>query len=113
MATAGYGMKFGKGYLGGGKPMEQEPEGEAGHEMEEAGESHHAAIHEHLRNMHEMTGKAHSHVEHHGGGKHTSHHVDHEGNVSGPHEHASTEEMAQHMDGMEGGSEEHEPEMMG
>lgn len=93
MATAGYGMKFGKGYLGGSKeaPMPHETEPEA------AGGENEGIIHEHLTNMHAQTGHGHSHIEHHLDGTHTSHHISHEGELSGPHHHASTEEMAEHL----------------
>lgn len=95
-----------------GQPQERgagalEPE-----EHEQGGDTH-AAIHEHLRSMHEATGHAHTHVEHHGDGTHTSHHVDESGNVSGPHEHESTEALNEHIaqtagDGEEGGDEDEE-----
>lgn len=92
MATAGYSMKFGKGYLGG---QQEAPAHEP--EMAEGGEEHHAAIHEHLANMHAQTGHGHSHIEHHQDGSHTSHHVSHEGEISGPHHHASAEELVNHL----------------
>lgn len=94
MATAGYGMKFGKGYLG-GAPAHEEPAHEPA--MAEGGEEHHAAIHEHLTNMHAQTGHGHSHIEHHQDGSHTSHHISHEGEMSGPHHHASAEELVEHL----------------
>lgn len=94
MATAGYGMKFSKGYLGGSKeapmPHETNPENAGG-------EDHHAAIHEHLTNMHAQTGHGHSHLEHHQDGSHTSHHISHDGEISGPHHHASAEELVEHL----------------
>jgi len=67
---------------------------------EQAGEMqpHHAAIHEHLQNMHSQTGEAHSHVEHHDDGIHTLHHVDKSGEVHGPHDHENLEELKGHMD---------------
>ena len=93
MATAGYGMKFGKGYLGGGgeKPQshEMEPQGEQGGGDE--------AIKQHLAERHAETGHAHSHIEHHGDGRHTSHHISDGGEHSGPHEHASAEELVNHL----------------
>lgn len=102
MSTAGYGMKFGKGYLG-GAPKEQEAPHQ-GPQEEGQGEPHHAEIHQHLQSMHEQTGKAHSHVEHHGDGRHTSHHVHEDGNIEGPHEHPDTESMQAKMQEMgEGG----------
>ena len=63
-------------------PLKQ-PQGE---DMENDGETHHAAIHEHLQAMHAATGHGHSHIEHKPEG-HVAHHIDHEGNVSGPEEH--------------------------
>jgi hypothetical protein len=69
-------------------PM-QKPPTEMESEVEGAGgpEPHHQDIHQHLSDMHAMTGKAHSHVEHNGDGSHTAHHVDMNGQVSGPEEH--------------------------
>jgi len=60
-------------------------------------EPHQEQIHDHLRSMHEQTGEAHSHVEHHGDGTHTSHHVDSAGEVTGPAKHASAEELVEHL----------------
>lgn len=119
MSTAGYNLKFGKGYLGGRKePGETaRPEREAhqpGSHIDE--ESHHAAIHEHLKDMHEATGHAHSHIEHHGDGRHTSHHIDASGSVSGPHDHENLEALKDHMgqfldeEGQEGDEGEDEQE---
>lgn len=105
MSTAGYGMKFSKGYLGGGKeqPSAHDPEPEEGEGHED--------IHEHLRTQHERTGHAHSHVEHHGDGTHTSHHIDAGGNVEGPHEHGSDEELMGKMQEVAGeGEPEEQPE---
>lgn len=105
MATAGYSMKFGKGYLGGNQSAPAEPE--TGQEPEqEGGEEHHEAIRAHLEDMHQRTGHAHSHVEHHGDGRHTSHHISAEGEHSGPHEHGSDEEMMEHMGHVAGGHQE-------
>lgn len=91
MATAGYGMKFGKGYLGGGgeKPMPHEAEPEQGGGDE--------AIKSHLEEMHGQTGHAHTHIEHHGDGGHTSHHISEGGEHSGPHRHASAQELVEHL----------------
>ena len=86
MATAGYGMKFGKGYLGGNKEPDAKGEPEGQQEGEMGGEEHHAAIHEHLKAMHASTGHGHSHIEHKGDGTHVAHHIDHEGQMSGPEE---------------------------
>jgi hypothetical protein len=86
MSTAGYGMKFGKGYLGGSKSAPEAKGPMAGEERQEGsedGESHHQAIHQHLQAMHEATGHGHSHIEHKPEG-HMAHHIDHEGQISGP-----------------------------
>jgi hypothetical protein len=61
-------------------------------------EPHHAAIHAHLQQMHAATGEAHSHVEHHGDGTHTSHHVDAAGQVSGPHHHVDAQSLQAKME---------------
>ena len=117
MATGGYSMKWGKGYLGGNKEEKAAPMHEshqAGPAMEDG--SHHAAIHDHLQEMHEATGHAHSHIEHHGDGRHTSHHIDEAGQMSGPHDHENLEALKSHMDqflneeGEEGGEGEDEQE---
>jgi len=91
---------------GGGRPepkpakvMMQSEEGEE-HLPEGEGEMepHHAAIHEHLRSMHEQTGEAHSHVEHHEDGSATTHHVSKDGEVTGPHHHNTAEEAKNKLD---------------
>jgi hypothetical protein len=64
----------------------------------DGGEDHHGEIHAHLQSMHEQTGHAHSHVEHHGDGRHTSHHIDEHGEVSGPHDHENLEALKNHFD---------------
>ena len=51
------------------------------------------AIHAHLQDIHDQTGEAHSHVEHHDDGTHTSHHIDKAGQISGPHDHANLEDL--------------------
>jgi hypothetical protein len=73
-------------------------EPEEGAEQEGEMQPHHEQIHEHLRNMHEQTGEAHSHIEHHDDGSHTSHHIDKGGEVHGPHDHANIEELKSAMD---------------
>ena len=75
-------------------------------EGEEDGGGEHEPIHAHLKKMHEMTGNAHSHVEHHFDGHHTSHHISEHGEVSGPHEHGSTDELKGRMDQMLGGEQQ-------
>ncbi len=102
MATAGYGMKYGKGYLGGGGgASEHEPE--TPQETEGGGDE---AIKQHLEERHAETGHAHSHVEHHGDGRHTSHHISEGGEHSGPHEHDSLDSVKQHMASMSGEEQE-------
>jgi hypothetical protein len=107
MSTAGYKMHWGSGYR-----SKKEPDETAGPEPEvhqedpaDAGHDGHEEIHEHLASMHAATGHAHSHVEHHGDGKHTSYHVDDAGQVSGPHEHGSLEELHSHMSSLHGEGE--------
>jgi len=111
MATAGYSMKFGKGYLGGSgekearMPHETEPENAGGDEE----------IKQHLESRHAATGHAHSHVEHHGDGRHTSHHISEAGEHSGPHEHENMDALHEHMkqiagEGDENGGESDEME---
>jgi len=110
MATAGYSMKFGKGYLGGSgekaapMPHETEPENAGGDE----------AIKQHLEERHAETGHAHSHIEHHGDGRHTSHHISEAGEHSGPHEHESLDALHEHMKQIAGEGDENdgEPEEM-
>lgn len=77
-----------------------EPKGEVGGE-----ESEGSPIHEHLQKMHEMTGNAHSHIEHHMDGHHTSHHISEMGEMSGPHEHPDMGALHAHMSSMMGGGE--------
>jgi len=103
------GMKFGKGYLNGGQSKEA-PQGEHEPEGEQEGGDANEEIAQHLQSMHEKTGKAHSHVEHHGDGTHTSHHVHEDGQMEGPHEHPDTESMMAKMGEM-GGGEEQQPGM--
>jgi hypothetical protein len=95
----GKGRKASPAQRGGGRvqPEEQEMQG---------GDDHHAAIHEHLAQMHAATGHAHTHIEHHGDGTHTSHHIDEGGNISGPHEHGSTEELTNHIASTAGDGEQ-------
>ena len=109
MATAGYGMKFGKGYLGSGKQEEPMP-----HESEPQNAGGDESIKQHLEERHAETGHAHSHVEHHGDGRHTSHHISEAGEHSGPHDHENLDALKSHMDqflneeGQEGGDEDGE-----
>jgi len=96
------------------KPPAAELDEEKGYEEAEM-QPHHEQIHEHLRNMNQMTGEAHSHIEHHEDGSHTSHHVSKDGEMHGPHDHANIEKLKSNMDkfleeeGREGeGNEEEE-----
>lgn len=91
-------QKFGFPYgsLGGAKKAAPKPpagdDGADGMDNGDGGDAT-SQIHEHLRNMHAATGHAHTHVEHNGDGTHTSHHIDEDGNISGPHDHANLEEL--------------------
>lgn len=85
------------------KPMAAEPDGD-----EPMGGDVTPEIHQHLQAMHSATGEAHTHVEHHDDGSHTSHHVNKAGEVHGPHDHANLEELKSAMDQFIG-EEEHEP----
>ena len=109
MATAGYGMKFGKGYLGGSKePASGKPEA-IPHEAE-PNEDGDGEIKQHLESMHAKTGEAHSHVHHKADGSHTSHHISAEGEHSGPHDHENLDALKSHFDQFldEEGHEGHE-----
>jgi len=77
-------------------PLQAPGSGDEGDELGEM-EPHHAAIHDHLQAMHAETGESHSHIEHHGDGSHSSHHIDVSGEVRGPYRHASTEDLLEHM----------------
>lgn len=84
MATGGYSMKFGKGYLGG---KGEEPKTEPQEQPSEDGGDSDGQIQEHLQKMHAATGHGHSHIQHKGDGSHTAHHISHDGQMSGPEEH--------------------------
>lgn len=80
--------RFGHSMIGSKPSLPQDgvdPTGQPGGPTE-GGDEHTQQIHEHLKQMHSMTGHGHSHIEHKPEG-HMAHHVDHEGNVSGPEEH--------------------------
>lgn len=62
-----------------GMPEHGEPDGD---EAPEGGADE--QIQQHLQEMHASTGHGHSHVQHHGDGTHTMHHVSHDGQMSGP-----------------------------
>jgi hypothetical protein len=50
----------------------------------------------HLQDLHAEMGGTHMHV-HHDGMTHTTHHIGEDGKVEGPHEHASTEALKEHV----------------
>jgi len=79
---------FSKGYLGGS--MEEKPKAKPAvqnHEEPDGDEGADGKIESHLKEMHEATGHGHSHIHHHGDGSHTAHHIDAEGQMSGPEDH--------------------------
>ena len=84
-----------------GKPQKQEFDDEGGDWGEEQSsemQPHQEAIQEGLKAAHEGTGEAHSHIEHHEDGSHTSHHIGKDGEMSGPHDHENIEALKDHMD---------------
>ena len=77
---------------GGGKPPAKKmaPEPMPEHEEpdgDEMGGGEDEKIQQHLQEMHQATGHGHSHIQHHGDGTHTAHHISHEGEMSGPEPH--------------------------
>src|SRR5215469_16582895 len=59
----------------------------------EAGKAEAGGVAQHLKAMHgESGGGTHMHIQSHGGGRFTSHHVSDDGQVQGPHSHASLPE---------------------
>ena len=90
-----------------GKAMGKGPEPPKDGAMHgEQPEGDHSAIYEHLQAMHNEHGGAHSHVHtHEGGDHHTIHHISHDGELSGPHEHEDTESMVDHMRELHGGGQ--------
>lgn len=93
-------FNFPLGSGGAPKAMAKKPTPKPAMDEQGIGGEHETApdVHEHLAAMHAATGNAHSHIEHHEDGTHTSHHVDREGNVTGPHDHANLEALKSHMD---------------
>ena len=73
---------FSKGYLGGAME-EAKPKPEMGGEHEEEGGGEDGKIESHLKEMHAATGHGHSHIQHKPEG-HIAHHINHEGQMSGP-----------------------------
>lgn len=70
--------------------------------------------HEMLKQMHAKHGGKHMHI-HHDGVTHTTHHTNEAGEVEGPHEHGTTDDLKNHIsqvfDGEDGDeAEENEPE---
>ena len=90
---------FSKGYLGGS--MEEKPTPKMGHEEPDGdeGEGMDGKIESHLKEMHAATGHGHSHIQHKPEG-HIAHHIDHEGQMSGP---EPTEDCPGGMCGEQGG----------
>lgn len=78
---------FSKGYLGGAMEEKAAPKQEMGGEPDgdEGGEPD-QKIESHLKAMHAATGHGHSHIQHKPEG-HIAHHIDHEGQMSGPEDH--------------------------
>jgi hypothetical protein len=74
---------FSKGYLGGAM---EEPKQEMGGEPEGEDGGADGKIESHLKEMHAATGHGHSHIQHKPEG-HIAHHINHEGQMSGPEEH--------------------------
>lgn len=106
-AFSGYKSSWGKGYLSGrGKQPGNETRSNLSQQdletEKEYPEEGRAKIEDHLTERHAETGHAHSHIEHHGDGRHTSHHIDEEGRLSGPVEHESTEDLKSHLDQFDG-----------
>lgn len=67
------------------------------------------SVHEHLMAMHNEMGGRHMHVHQKDENTVTTHHVDEDGKVQGPHDHANMEQLRAHMDKFLG-EEEHEGE---
>lgn len=84
MATSGYKAHFSPGYLGGKKESPAPEEKPMGGEQEDGGDVD-GKIQSHLKEMHAATGHGHSHIQHKPEG-HIAHHIDHEGQMSGPEE---------------------------
>jgi hypothetical protein len=78
---------FSKGYLGGNMEEKPQPKQE-GEEPggDEGSEGVDGQIESHLKKMHAATGHGHSHIQHKPEG-HIAHHINHEGQMSGPEDH--------------------------
>jgi hypothetical protein len=73
---------FSKGYLGGA--MEEKAPPQEAHGEPDGGEGgENGKIESHLKEMHAATGHGHSHIQHKPEG-HIAHHINHEGQMSGP-----------------------------
>ena len=77
---------FSKGYLGGSMDEKPAPK-RMEHEEPDGDEGVDGKIESHLKEMHAATGHGHSHIQHHGDGSHMAHHIDAEGQMSGPEDH--------------------------
>jgi hypothetical protein len=73
---------FSKGYLGGSMDEKPAPK-QMEHEEPDGDENPDGKIEAHLKEMHAATGHGHSHIQHKPEG-HIAHHIDHEGQMSGP-----------------------------
>ena len=58
---------------------------------------HHEAVKAHLENMHAQHGGRHMHITEHEHGGMTSHHIGHDGQVEGPHDHENIEALKDHL----------------
>lgn len=80
----------------------------------ETGEHEGGDVGEHLKALHEAHGGRHMHVHQSDEAHVTTHHVDEDGQVQGPHEHASMDDLHNHLEsvfgGEPGGEQEEEPE---
>ena len=92
---------FSKGYLGGAMEEKAAPKQEMGGESagEEGDGGADGKIESHLKEMHAATGHGHSHIQHKPEG-HMAHHINHEGQMSGP---EPTEDCPGGMCGGQGG----------
>lgn len=93
---------FSKGYLGGSMDEKPKAQPKMGGEHEEPDGDEGGSdgkIEAHLKEMHAATGHGHSHIQHKPEG-HIAHHIDHEGQMSGP---EPTEDCPGGMCGGQGG----------
>lgn len=97
----------------GAAPMDK-PDMSDGLGPDGANPDHEGAISDGMSMMHNAMGGRHMHVHEGEDGKMTTHHIDHDGALQGPHEHPDLESVKQHMEkvfneghgGMSGGGED-------